>query len=126
MGAKSERGQAAVELLGALPLIVIVLLLGQQLVVSGHSVWKLHEAARIAARAEHVAEQRGAPAEGRRHAEAVLARLLASSPAASRKVSRDAEGVVRVRVRIPLVEPFRSALGPMRAPLITASSRMQP
>lgn len=124
--ARRDLGQASVELLATLPLVVIVALAGWQLVVAGHTFWKIEEAARSAARVHYAAEQRGESAAGLRRGRAIASALLASSPARSRRLSVDNEGVVTVRARVPLVEPFRSVLGPARGPVVRARSRMRP
>lgn len=121
-----QSGQSTVELIAAVPVVLAVMLAGWQLVVAGHFWWKLHEAARISAREVYVAEQRGEPRAGRARARKITSALLASSPSASRRASVSERGVVGVRARVPLVEPFRSALGESGGPLLTARSRLAP
>ena len=53
-GTESERGQAAVELLGVLPAALLVALAAWQLVLAGQSVWLTARAAHSAARAQAV------------------------------------------------------------------------
>lgn len=121
-----ERGQASVELLAAIPLIAVVGMFGWQLAVAGHTFWKTREAARIAARAVYVAEERGDAAAGKRKGRAVTAALLGSSPARSRRLSVSEEGVVTVSARVPLIKPFRAALGPDAGPRVHARSKLAP
>ncbi len=120
-----ERGQASVELLAAIPLIAVVGMLGWQLVVAGHTVWKAREAARVGARAVYVAAERGDPPAGRRRADVLASALLASSPARSRTVDVAKNGTVTVAARVPLVAPLRAALGD-RGPRVRARSRFAP
>ena len=53
-GTESERGQAAVELLGVLPAALLVALAAWQLVLAGQSAWLAARAAHSAARAQAV------------------------------------------------------------------------
>lgn len=122
----NPRGQASVELVLAVPLVVFVMLAGWQLVVVGHTWWKVAEVARLAARERFVADQRGEPRPGVKRARELANSLLASSPEASRRVVVSASGVVTVSARVPLVAPFRAALGEAGGPSISSSSRMDP
>jgi hypothetical protein len=122
----SNRAQAGVELLVALPLILLVMAAGWQFVVAGHTWWKVTEAARLAARARYVAEQRGDAAAGLKRGKAIADWMLASSPAKSRRVVKTKNGGVSVSARVPLVAPFREALGAGRGPTISSQSRMSP
>jgi hypothetical protein len=123
---RENRAQAGVELLAALPLVLIVMAAGWQLVVAGHTWWKVTEAARLAARARYVAEQRGDAASGMRRGKAIADSMLASSPAKSRRVVKTTNGGVSVSARVPLVAPFRGALGAARGPMISSESSMSP
>ena len=49
-----ERGQASVELIGAIPALLVALLIAAQLVVAGHALWSAGLAARAGARASVV------------------------------------------------------------------------
>ncbi|MBJ7354869.1 MAG: pilus assembly protein [Thermoleophilaceae bacterium] len=122
----NERGQGSVELLLTLPLIVFVMFVGWQIVVAGHTWWKLAEVARLVARERYVADQRGELKAGERRGREIADTLLASSPRASRRISSSKAGRVIVRARVPLVPPFRVVLGPAAGPLLTSSSRMTP
>src|SRR4051794_39767677 len=54
IAARSDRGQATVELAALLPLIAVGLLACWQLILVGHAAWGAHAAARAAARAHAV------------------------------------------------------------------------
>lgn len=123
---QAQDGQATLELVAAVPLILVVIACGWQLVVTGHTWWKLQEAARISARARFVAEQRGDAAAGLLRAKRVVGQLLGSAPASSRRVSFAERGKVTVHARSPMVEPFRSVLGSRVGPRLSATSRMRP
>jgi len=88
-------GQASVELLAILPLVVVVLAGAYQAVLAGEAVWQSRVAARAAARAHSLGEDPAAAA--RAHLPARLERGL--------RVKADASGDVRVSVRIPAVFP---------------------
>ncbi|MGH2959898.1 MAG: TadE/TadG family type IV pilus assembly protein [Solirubrobacterales bacterium] len=120
------RGQASVELVLAVPLVVLVALLGWQIVVAGHTWWKIAEVARLAARERYVAEQRGEDRPGVKRGRELAETLLAASPTSSRRVAVTRSGKVSVSARVPLVAPLRLALGPAAGPRITMSSRMAP
>ena len=91
-GTRTERGQATVELLGALPAVLLVVLVGWQLMLAGQASWLAGNAARVAARAAAV----GGDAEAA--ARSALPRHLRRD---LRVVQRDRE--VTVRVRLPIV-----------------------
>jgi hypothetical protein len=89
---ESDRGQASVELLGALPAMLLVVLAAWQLILAGQASWLAGNAARVGARAEAV----GADPE---------AAVRSGLPAHLRRglrVSRRG-GAVTVRVRLPIV-----------------------
>lgn len=88
-----QRGQASVDLLGALPLALLAGLVAWQLVLAGHTLWLSAHAARVAARAEAVGLD---PARAARSA-------LPDSFERGLRVTRRREGGVTVRVRMPLV-----------------------
>ena len=87
-----ERGQATIELLGALPAVLLLVLAGWQLLLAGQASWLAANAARVAARAEAV----GADAEA-----AARSALPPHLRREVRVVRRDRE--VTVRVRLPIV-----------------------
>lgn len=55
---RSEGGQASVELVGVLPAVLVAGLVAWQLVLAGHATWVCAHAARVAARAVLVGEDR--------------------------------------------------------------------
>jgi Flp pilus assembly protein TadG len=93
---RGDRGQAAVELVALLPLIVAGLLGAWQVVLAGHTAWSAHAAARAAARAHAVGADELAAA--RRALPASLDdRVTLGEP--------DGEGRATVHVRVPSVLP---------------------
>lgn len=122
----NPRAQASVELVLAVPLVVFVLLAGWQIVVAGHTWWKVAEVARLAARERFVADQRGEARTGVKRGRELADSLLAASPKASRRVVASNTGVVTVSARVPLLAPFRVALGAAAGPRVSSSSRMAP
>ncbi len=88
-----ERGQATVELVAVVPLVLVVALLAWQLVLAGQAAWLAAHAARAAARAEAV---------GRDPEQAARSVLPGAFEAGSRVVRREAGGV-EVSVRMPLL-----------------------
>ena len=90
---RSQLGQASVELLGAVPLVLLAGLLAWQLVLAGHTLWLSAQAARTAARAEAVGED---PSRAARSA-------LPDSLERGLRVTRRRGGGVTVKVRLPLV-----------------------
>jgi hypothetical protein len=89
--ALGERGQAAVELVALLPLLIAVLAVAWQAVLAAHAVWAAGVAARAAARARAVGIDPTAAA--RAHLPTALERGL--------RVSPRADGGIRVSLRIP-------------------------
>jgi pilus assembly protein CpaE len=90
---RNTRGQAAVELVGILPLVVLLGLLCWQAVVAGQAVWLSGAAARAAARASALDQD----------AQAAARRVLPDSLAAGVSVDDAGGGDVRVDVPIPAV-----------------------
>jgi hypothetical protein len=88
-----DRGQASVELIAAIPALVLVTVLVAQLALTGYALWSAGVAARAGARAAYV----GGDAERA---------ARASLPEPLRKDARvsDRNGV-RVQVRAPLLIP---------------------
>jgi hypothetical protein len=86
-----ERGQASIELVAALPAVLLTGALVWQLALAGHAAWLTANAARAAARAEIV--DRSASAAARSALPRSLERGL--------EVKRRSDGRVRVLVRIP-------------------------
>lgn len=94
-----ESGQASAELVGVLPLVVLVAAIAWQLVLAGQSAWMCANAARAAARAEAVGRDPGAAARS------ALPRALRRGLS----VERTGGGGVRVRLRIPLILVHRAS-----------------
>ena len=92
--AREESGQAAVELVALLPVLLLLGAVVWQFVLVGAAAWGSAHAARSAARAEVVG--RDAAAAARSALPGFLERGL-------RVARRD--GVVRVRVRVPVLLP---------------------
>jgi len=88
-----ERGQASIELIAALPVVLVTGALLWQLALAGHAAWLTANAARAAARADLVG--RSATSAARSALPLSLERGL--------EVQRRSEGRVRVSVRVPWV-----------------------
>jgi hypothetical protein len=91
----SDAGQASVELVAALPVIVAVVALAWQALLAGQAVWEARVASRAAARANAVGGD--AAAAARAHLPSKLEDGL--------KVEAEAGGDVRVSLRVPTVLP---------------------
>jgi hypothetical protein len=91
--ADSESGQAAVETVALVPLLLLAAAVAWQLVLTGHTLWLSAHAARAAARAELVGRS------PERAARSALPRSLERGLS----VQRVDGGGVRVRVRLPLL-----------------------
>jgi hypothetical protein len=90
---RSESGQASVEAVAIVPLVLLAAAVAWQLVLTGHTLWLAAGAARAAARAELVGES---PARAARSA-------LPRSLERGMSVKRVDAGGVRVEVRLPLI-----------------------
>lgn len=90
-----DAGQASVEFVAVLPLVVLVLALAWQAVVAGHAVWAATSAARAAARAAAIGQDPLAAA--RAHLPASLEHDL--------RLSRPGAGSVQLSLRVPRVVP---------------------
>jgi hypothetical protein len=88
--ARGQSGQASVELVAAIPLLIVVTMLVAQLAIAGYALWSAGAAARAGARAEYVggdaeaAARRSLPSPLRRDAtvsdgDAVSVRVVAPS-----------------------------------------------
>lgn len=97
---RSERGQASVELVGMLPLLLIAALLVWQLLLAGYAVTSAENAARNASRAEALGD------DGREVGEDSLSYGL--DEGAEVQIEGDR---ATVRVRIPIVVPGLSTDG---------------
>lgn len=92
---RESRGQATVELLGVLPLLLLTGFVAWQLILVGHAAWLAAGSARVAARAQLVGDD---PARAARSA-------LPERLARGLEVHRTGEGATRVRVPVPTVRP---------------------
>jgi hypothetical protein len=90
---REQTGQAAIELVAAVPFVVLAGLVAWQLALAGHAAWLTANAARVAARAEAVGRD---PAVAARSA---LPRALERGL----RVRRRRSGGVEVTARVPLV-----------------------
>jgi pilus assembly protein CpaE len=90
---RAERGQASVELVAVLPLVLLAGAILWQLALAGHAAWACANAARVAARAEAVGR------DGERAARSALPGYL--EPAL--EVTRRRSGATRVEVGVPLL-----------------------
>ena len=98
---RSQTGQASVEFVAVLPLVLVVGLVLWQLALAAQTAWLCANAARVAARAEAV---------GRDGAEAARSALPAGLRRGLR-VEREDGGRIRVHVRVPvLVRGWRAPL----------------
>jgi hypothetical protein len=108
--AREEDGQASVELVALLPILVLVGLLAWQGVVAGQAWWMASAGAREAARALALGRDPEAAARG----------VLPGALRGGAQVRRDGDGV-RLRVSVPVVLRGGASLG-----AITARARMEP
>jgi len=92
-GVIRERGQATIEVLGVVPVLIVVALVIWQLVLVGHTAWVSAHAARAAARAELVGEDAIAAARS----------ALPEGLESGVEVERADDGGTRVRVPVPIV-----------------------
>ena len=90
---RSHRGQASVEFVVLLPLLVVVGLGAWQVAVAGHVLWAGGAAARAAARAEAVGGDAAAAAR----------RLLPRRVRGAARIRAADDGAVRIDVPIPTV-----------------------
>jgi len=111
---RSQRGQASVELVAALPFVLLVGAVVWQLALAGHALWLTGHAARAAARADVVGRDVGAAA--RSALPAGLERGL--------EVERLPEGGVRVRVQMPLL--LHRWPGPVAVAATSSLGRAEP
>jgi hypothetical protein len=89
---RSQSGQASVELLGAIPCLLLAALVAWQLALTGQTAWLCANAARVAARADLVERS------PRLAARSALPRGLEQGL----RVRREGSGV-RVAVRVPIL-----------------------
>jgi hypothetical protein len=98
---RGNSGQASVEMVAALPFVLLVGLVAWQLALAGHTAWLTANAARVAARAAAVG--RSPTAAARSALPASLERGL--------RVEKRSTGGVHVSVRVPLL--LRAWPGPV-------------
>lgn len=91
--ARSQSGQASVEMVAVIPFLILAALAVWQIALAGHALWLTAGAARAAARAETV----GA------NAERAARSALPDSMERGLSVERRREGGMRVRVKMPLL-----------------------
>ena len=107
---RSTAGQASVELVVLLPVILVVLAVAYQALLAGQAVWEVRVASRAAARAHSFGAD--ASAAARTHLRSRLERGL--------RVTTEGEGDVRVSVRVPTVLPA------VRLGRVSATSHFRP
>ena len=90
---RSELGQASVELVAAVPFVLLCVAVAWQLALVGHTAWLCANAARVAARAKVVG----------RDPQGAARSALPESLRRGLAVSRTSGGAVRVRVRMPVL-----------------------
>jgi hypothetical protein len=90
-----EGGQATIELVAMLPVVLVVGLIAWQLALTGHAAWLTAHAARVAARASLVG----------RDADAAARSALPASMRRGLGVTRARDGGVRVTVPVPGLAP---------------------
>ncbi|MDP9376907.1 MAG: pilus assembly protein [Actinomycetota bacterium] len=90
---EDERGQATVEFVALIPLVLLVVLVLWQSVLAGHATWAAGAAARAAARAHAVGQNAEAAARGH----------LPHNLEPGLHVRPQKDGAVEVEVRIPRV-----------------------
>ena len=104
-----ETGQASVEAVAMVPLVLLAAAIAWQLILTGHTLWLCANAARAAARADLVG---ASPARAARSA-------LPRSLERSLSVTRTDSSGIRVQVRLPLL------LHAWRAPVtVTATASL--
>jgi hypothetical protein len=92
---RDDSGQASVELVAALPVVLLLGAIAWQLALVGHAAWLTANAARVAARAQAVG----------RDTEAAARSALPRSLERGLEVEERGGDGVRVRVAIPLILP---------------------
>lgn len=111
------------EFIAALPLVLVLLLCGWQIVLAGHAWWSLTEAARTAARRVAVVRREFGEDAARARAERDVAALLPEVMRGGSSLLVTSDGAVVVRARVPLVQPFAEVFG--RGPAISARAGFQ-
>jgi pilus assembly protein CpaE len=108
MGVHGQRGQASIELVAALPFVLLVAAIVWQLALAGQTAWLTANAARAGARAEVVG----------RDPEVAARSALPGSLERGLEVERRGAGGVRVSVRIPLL--LRAWKAPVRVAAVSS------
>jgi hypothetical protein len=90
-----ERGQATIELVAMVPVVLVVGLIAGQLALAGHAAWLSAHAARAAARASLVGREPDAAARS----------ALPASMRRGLRVTRAGEGGVHVSLQVPALLP---------------------
>jgi hypothetical protein len=93
LGTDRERGQASIELVAAVPVVLLLAAVVWQLALAGHTAWLTASAARAGARADAVGRD---PASAARSA-------LPRSLEQGLEIERLGAGGVRVSVRVPIL-----------------------
>jgi hypothetical protein len=91
----SERGQATIELVAMVPVVLVVGLIAWQLTLAGHAAWLTANAARVAARGALVGRDPDAAARS----------ALPASMRRGLTVTRARAGSVRVSLQVPTLLP---------------------
>ncbi len=102
---RASRGAAAVELLAALPLVCALAAGAGQLAFAGYAQWKLHEAARDAARTSRVVAYRAGSRAGERAATRI-GRDALGGLARHMRLRQRAAGDVSLTLDLPLLPPY--------------------
>jgi hypothetical protein len=105
---RSESGQASVETVAMVPLVLLAAAVAWQLVLTGHTLWLCAHAARAAARAELVGRS------PERAARSALPRSLDRELS----VQRVDGGGIRVKLRLPLL--LRSWRSPVEVAAVSS------
>lgn len=108
--ALEQRGQAAVELVAAVPVLIAVMLLVAQFAIAGHALWSAGDAARAGARAAHLGDD----------AQGAAMRALPPWLEGGAEVEAVAGAAVQVRIAAPALIP-----GVPDIP-VEASARLEP
>ena len=108
-----ERGQATIELVAMVPVVLLVGLVAWQLALAGHAAWLSAHAARVAARASLVGRDPDAAARS----------ALPASMRRGLSVERARSGGVRVSIRVPLL--LRGWRSPVRIAAQSSLGRQQ-
>jgi hypothetical protein len=108
---RDERGQATVELVATLPVVLAMGIVVWQLALVGHTAWQAANAARVAARADTVGGDTAAAARS----------ALPRSLERDLDVDRLRQGGVRVSVRVPLL--VRAWQAPVRVAATSSLGR---